>query len=209
MSTMRMRDRRRTRKPCVTVQTTIRNSTCWKRWPLSTIVVVSAVFIALLWMWTACNGPVKPVPTSLSNQLNRLAFQGKLDEVKQLVERHSELDWTLLGSRGGGGGGGDGGRGGGGGELTAIHHALHGRQLSLTTQSKKLKGEHEVIPLHGHQSPCLACLSSNSHSRRSSPTLSTMFIGIQVLAALSTMQSTSETSLYCKCCWRPQTHLLR
>ena len=184
---VRMRQRRRTRKPLVT--THISSSTDWKR-PLSAVAmvcVVWAVVTAVWWMWEACDQPVIPVPISLSNQLNRLAFQGNVGEVKRLVERHSEMDWTALGTRGGGEVGG-----GGGGELTAIHHALHGRHLSLTTQSQELKGSHEVSPWHDYQSPHS---SSYPYCRRSSRTSLTIFTGTQTSAARFTMQSTSATSL--------------
>ena len=72
---------------------------------------MSAVVTVVWWVWAACDQPVIPVPTSLLNQLNRLAFQGNMEEMKQLVEGRSKMDWTALGTRGEGGGG----------EVTAIH----------------------------------------------------------------------------------------
>lgn len=95
-----------------------------------TVTIVCVLVVGLgLWMMMWKTSKL-PVPAKIVNQLNRLAFQGKLNEVKQLVEENSDLDWTVLGNQRGG--------------LTAIHHALHGRQNSLTVYSGPLVGKHEV-----------------------------------------------------------------
>ena len=73
----------------------------------------------------------KPVPANIINSFNQLVFHGKLQELKVLVERNSDLDWTALGK----------GRRKG---LTAIHHALNGRFRSLSSHTGALIGGHEV-----------------------------------------------------------------
>ena len=93
--------------------------------PVIVAIVCVSVLVVGMGMWDTSK---LPVPAGIVNQLSRLAFQGKLDKVKRLVENNNELDWTALGKQGG---------------LTAIHHALHGRHHSLTKQS--LVGKHEVV----------------------------------------------------------------
>ena len=97
-------------------------------WPVIAAIIVCVFAVGLGVMMRETTK--LSVPTSIVNQLNRLAFQGKLTEVKQLVKESNELDWTALGKQGGG--------------MTAIHHALHGRHHSLTMHSGPLIGKHEV-----------------------------------------------------------------
>ena len=98
---------------------------------LGMIVFLFALGVALFLSWSPSMTVYKPVPANIINSFNQLVFRGKLQELKILVERNSDLDWAALGK----------GRRKG---LTAIHHALNGRFRSLSSHTGALIGGHEV-----------------------------------------------------------------